>query len=360
MTRLIQRHWTIYVPIIAVLILTALWTAHPSGWAVIVPGMLLLGSVLAAVHHAEVIAERVGEPFGSLILAIAVTTIEVGLIVTLMLDASDKNSALARDTIFAAIMICCNGIVGLCLIISALRQRVATFNAAGSRNTFGAILTLSFLALALPTFTEHPGPRLSTTQLTSAAAVSLVIYVLYVFTQTVRHRDYFLPVGAEGDLIDDEQPSDVTTRAAQISTVLLMVALISVVGLAKLVSPTIEDGVSAIGLEYTIVGVLIAMMVLLPESIAAVRAALRDRVQISLNLGLGSAMASIGLTIPAVAFASIWAGPLDLGLGGVHLVLLATTAVTGILTLTGGRATTLQGGLHLTIFISYFVTSVSP
>ncbi|MEE4421577.1 calcium:proton antiporter [Streptomyces bugieae] len=356
-------HWTTVVPVLAAVLLVLTWGRSLPPPLIGLVSYFLAGAVLSAVHHAEVIAHRVGEPFGSLVLAVAVTVIEVALIVTLMADGGEKSAALARDTVFAAVMITCNGIVGLCLLVGALKRKVAVFNAEGTGAALASVATVAGLSLVLPTFTTStPGPRFSTPQLVFAALAALVLYGLFVTTQTVRHRDYFLPVTSSGEVIDTEDHADPpTARAALLSLGLLALALIAVVGLAKGVSPAIESGVAAAGLPSSVVGIVIALLVLLPETIAAVRAARRDRVQTSLNLGLGSAMASIGLTIPAVALATIWLPvPLVLGLGASHMVLLALTVIVGTLTVIPGRATPLQGGIHLTLLAAYIVLAVSP
>ncbi|MEU9300843.1 ionic transporter y4hA [Streptomyces sp. NPDC048269] len=355
--------WTLLVPVVALVALVLSWGRDLPPLAVALVALCLAGAVLAAVHHAEVVAHRVGEPFGSLVLAVAVTVIEVALIVTLMAGGGDKASSLARDTVFAAVMITCNGIVGLSLLVGALRNRVAVFNAEGSGAALATVATLAVLSLVLPTFTtSKPGPEFSTAQLTFAAVASLALYGLFVAVQTVRHRDYFLPVDIErspGEHDDHAPPP--TSRAALISLGLLLVALVAVVGDAKAVSPTIEKGVADAGLPDAVVGVIIALLVLLPETLAAVRAARRDRVQTSLNLAYGSAIASIGLTIPAIALASVWlSGPLMLGLGPVHMVLLALTVVVSALTIAPGRATLLQGGVHLVVLAAYLFLAVSP
>ncbi|MGA4848186.1 calcium:proton antiporter [Streptomyces sp. G5(2025)] len=361
--RALGTQWTAVVPLLAVVLLALTWGRDLPGVVVAVVTLVLAGAVLAAVHHAEVIAHRVGEPFGSLVLAIAVTIIEVALIVTLMADGGDKSSTLARDTVFAAVMITCNGIVGLCLLVGALRHRVALFNPEGTGAALATVATLATLCLVLPTFTTtKPGPEFSPSQLTFAAVASLVLYGLFVTTQTVRHRDYFLPLTKQGEVIDgDSHAEGPSSRQALTSLGLLALALIGVVGLAKGVSPTIESGVESAGMPHAVVGVIIALLVLLPETIAAVRATRRDRVQTSLNLALGSAMASIGLTIPAVALASLWlSGPLVLGLGATHMVLLALTVIVGTLTVVPGRATPLQGGVHLVLFAAYLELAVTP
>ncbi|MFB7932369.1 MULTISPECIES: calcium:proton antiporter [Streptomyces] len=361
--RPLTAQWTTLVPVLAAVLLVLTWGRDLPAAVVALVTLVLAGAVLSAVHHAEVVAHRVGEPFGSLVLAVAVTIIEVALIVTLMVDGGDKSATLARDTVFAAVMITCNGIVGLCLLVASLRHGTAVFNPEGTGAALATVATLATLSLVLPTFTtSKPGPEFSTVQLTFAAVSSLILYGLFVATQTVRHRDYFLPITRQGDVITaEEHAAAPTARTAMISLGLLGLALIGVVGLAKGVSPTIESGVEAAGLHQAVVGVIIALLVLLPETIAAMRSARRDRVQTSLNLALGSAMASIGLTIPAVALASVWlSGPLVLGLGATHMVLLALTVVVASLTVVPGRATPLQGGVHLVLFAAYLELAINP
>ncbi|MFD7818554.1 calcium:proton antiporter [Streptomyces sp. NPDC059785] len=361
--RSLTTQWTAVVPVLAVVLLVFTWGRDLPGLVVAVVTLVLAGSVLSAVHHAEVVAHRVGEPFGSLVLAVAVTIIEVALIVTLMADGGDKSSTLARDTVFAAVMITCNGVVGLSLLVASLRHRLAVFNAEGTGAALATVATLATLSLVLPTFTtSKTGREFSTAQLTFAAISSLVLYGLFVATQTVRHRDYFLPITRQGEVIDVDDHADAPSgRTAAVSLGLLGLALVGVVGLAKGVSPTIESAVQAAGMPQAVVGVVIALLVLLPETIAALRSARRDRVQTSLNLALGSAMASIGLTIPAVALASVWlSGPLVLGLDSLHMVLLALTVVVSSLTVVPGRATLLQGGVHLVLFAAYLELAVNP
>ncbi|AGL19780.1 calcium:proton antiporter [Actinoplanes sp. N902-109] len=356
-------HWTAYVPVVAVAALILTWGRDLPPPVVVLSALLLAGAVLAAVHHAEVVAHRVGEPFGSLVLAVAVTIIEVALIVTLMISGGEKSQSLARDTVFAAVMITCNGIVGLSLLVGALRRRFAVFNPEGTGGALAAVATIAALSLVLPSFTtSRPGPQFSPAQLGFAAVASLALYLLFVMVQTRRHRDYFLPITTAGKVIDTEEHVDPPpARTALVSVGLLLVALVAVVGLAKGVSPAVESGVASAGLPQSVVGVVIALLVLLPETIAAVRAAARDRIQTSLNLALGSAMASIGLTIPVIAVAMIWLpGPLLLGLGGTQMVLLALTVVVGTLTVVPGRANVLQAGIHLSLLAVFFFLAASP
>ena len=355
--------WTSIAPPLAIVVLIAAWGRKPGTLGAVLLAVILAAAVLAAVHHAEVVAHRVGEPYGSLVLAVAVTVIEVGLIVTLMVAGGPDTGSLARDTVFAAVMITCNGILGLSLLLGALRHGLIRFNAEGTGAALATVATLATLSLVLPSFTTaRPGPEFSTAQLAFAAVASLALYGMFVLTQTVRHRDFFLPVAPDGGVLRDEEHADPPTdRAALTSLGLLLVALVAVVGLAKVESPSIESSVAALGFPQSFVGVVIAMLVLLPETHAAANAARRERIQISLNLALGSAMASIGLTIPVIAIASIWLdGPLLLGLGATQLVLLALTVVVGVLTVVPGRATRLQGGVHLVLFAAFVFLAASP
>ncbi len=351
-------------PLLALVTVAAVWGRHLPTAVEVVVAIPLAGAVLAAVHHAEVVAHRVGEPFGSLILAVAVTVIEVGLIVTLMISGGKGVDTLARDTVFAAVMITCNGIFGLTLLIGALRERVAVFNPEGTGAALGTVITLTVLSLVLPTFTTSSrGPEFSPAQLTFAAIASITLYGLFVVVQNVRHRDYFLPPVRPGraDAGTGEHATAPTGRSALISLALLAAALLGVVGLAKVESHPIESAVSAAGLPPSFVGVIIALLVLLPETLAAARNAVRERVQIGLNLALGSGIASVGLTIPTIAIASIWlSGPLLLGLGAVQIVLLTLTAGVGILTIMPGRATLLQAVVHLCVCAAFLFLAAKP
>lgn len=362
--------WTVFTPPVAAVVLLLSWGTHPEPLVAGLIGIALIGAVLAGVHHAEVVAHKVGEPFGSLILAVAVTIIEVGLIVMLMVSGNGETSTLARDTVFAAVMITVNGIVGISLVVAALRHHLAVFNPEGTGSALATVIALAGLCLVVPAFTTtEEGPVLSGSQLTFAALASLVLYGSFVFTQTVRHRDFFLPGTtstpggwtSETDLDGDGHADPPTNREAWTSLGLLALSLLTVVGLAKVESYSIEDAVDWLGFPHAVVGVVIAMLVLAPETIAAVRAALLDRVQTSLNLAYGSAMASIGLTIPAIAIASIWLeGDLALGLEPLQLVLLVMSAVVGVLTVVPGRAKPLNGIVHLVLLAAFLLLTVAP
>lgn len=345
-------------PFVAVVLLALTWGRDVGGPLFVLVLAALGAAVLAAVYHAEVVAHRVGEPFGSLALAVAVTVIEVALIVTLMASSTSATSTLARDTVFSAVMITINGIMGLSLLIAALRSRVALFSAEGSGSALATVAALATLSLVLPTFTTStPGPTFSGHQLAFAAIASLALYALFVFVLTVRHREDFTTEEDPGDDLA-HRPS---TAATWTSLAVLLVALVGVVGLAKVGSPTLESGLRSVGLPYSFVGVIIAFVVLLPEGITAVRAARRNQVQRSINLALGSAMASIGLTIPTIAIVSIQHDEtLALGLAPVQIVLLALTVVVAMLTVTPGRSTLMQGGVHLSILAAYVFLAISP
>ncbi|WP_066553517.1 calcium:proton antiporter [Croceicoccus bisphenolivorans] len=329
---------------------------------VVLTGVALAGTVMAAVHHAEVIAHRLGEPFGTLILALAVTVLEVGLIVTLMLGAAEGAATLARDTVIAAVMIILNLLVGVCLLIGGIRHHEQSFQQTGVSAALAVLSALTVLSLVLPNYTvSEPGPVYAAPQLIFVAIVSLFLYGTFVMVQTVRHRDYFLrPEGSvEGDT--EEGGGHVTRRNALISLALLVVSLASVVLLAKGLSKPLDDAVAAAGLPKALVGVVIAALVLAPEGIAATRAALANRLQTSLNLALGSALATIGLTIPAVAIVSIMIDlPIALGLTGKGTVLLLLTLLVTTQSLATGRTTVLQGAVHLVIFGVYLFTTVVP
>lgn len=355
----IRGAWPVWAPLAGAALLVGVWGRTGPGWLMALAAVALGGCVIAAVHHAEVVAHRVGEPFGSLLLAVAVTVIEVGLIVTLMLAGGEGKSTLARDTVFAALMITCNGILGLALLAAVWKKPVVEFSAEGSRAGLATVAALATFTLVLPSFTTSTeGPTFSGVQLAFAAVASLALYGIFVFAQTIRHRDYFLPADSDDPEAHAEPPS---TAVAWRSGALLLVSLVAVVGLAKTVSPTLESLVLDAGMPLGVVAVAIALLVLLPESLAALRAARRGRMQTAVNLAYGSAIASIGLTIPAIVIASIWlSDPLQLGLNGVGVVLVALTVALGSLTVIPGRATLVQGGVHVAVFAAFLVLAFSP
>lgn len=351
--------WSIAVPLLAVLTLVLTWGSPLGlGLGTLLTAALFL-AVVCAIHHAEVVAHRVGEPYGTLVLAVAVTIIEVALIVSLMLAGGESANTLARDTVFSAVMIVCNGVVGLCLVVGGLRHGVLAFRIEGTSPALASLAALAGLALVLPSFTTTTaGPTYSASQLAFAGITSLALYSVFVFVQTVRHRDYFLPVGSNDE---DSHAPPPANWIAWTSLGLLMVSLVGVVGLAKALAPALEAGVAAVGAPKAVAGVVIALIVLLPETGAALRAARGNRMQSSLNLALGSGLASIGLTIPVVAALSPWFPfPLVLGLRPIDIVLLMLTLLVGTLTLGSGRATVMQGAVHLVLFAAFLFLTVVP
>lgn len=345
--------------------LLALKFAHlvPADSAVVlIAAAALLGAaVFAAVHHAEVLALRLGEPFGSILLAVAVTVIEVALIVSILIGGSPGSETVARDTVFAAVLIVLNGVVGLCLVLGAGRHREQSFQVQGASGMLAVLGTLATLALVMPNFTiATRGPDYAPMQLIGVGVVSLILYGVFVFVQTVRHRNYFLDVDAAPGA--PLHPSGVPSgRVAGASLVLLILSLVAVVLLAKVLSAPLDRVVAAAGLPHALVGVVIAAVVLLPEGMASVKAALANRLQSSINLALGSAVASIGLTIPTVAVVAILLDKsLVLGLSDENMVLLVLTLFVSTLTLGTGRTTVLQGAVHLVLFAVFLLFSVIP
>jgi Ca2+:H+ antiporter len=355
-----MKHWSTIAPLLAVALLVAAALLPGSFLLSVVAGPSLIGAVLAAVHHAEVVAHKVGEPLGTLVLALAVTVIEASLILSVMVAGGPDKAALARDTVYAAVMIICNGVIGLCILVGGIQHREQTFRIEGASPAYAALVALATLALVLPNYTTNaPGPFFSPAQLDFAGLVSLVLWGVFVFVQTVRHRDYFLPAEA-GEGAGDHAPPP-SALATWTSVGLLLVSLVGVVGLAKVLSPSIEAAVEAVGAPDAVVGIIIALVVLLPETVAAVRAAAANRLQTSMNLALGSALATIGLTIPAVVVASqLFHLPVVLGLEGKDQVLLLLTFLVGGMTLGSGRTSIMQGTVQLVVFAAFLFLSLVP
>jgi Ca2+:H+ antiporter len=352
--------WALLIPIAAAVLLAAALLV-PVGVALAIACLAaLMGTVIASVHHAEVVAHRVGEPFGTLVLSLAITIIEVALIVSMMLANPVGSAALARDTVFATVMIICNGVVGLCLLVGGLKHREQAFHVEGANAALATLIALTALTLVLPGFTtSSPGPTYTRPQLIFAAIMSLVLWSTFLFVQTVRHRDYFLPVDHPDDARVHAAPP--SNRLAIASFLMLIVALVAVVGLAKVLSPRIEAAMDAAGAPKSALGIAIALLVLLPETWAAARAAQANRLQTSLNLAFGSALASIGLTIPVVAATAVVRGvALPLGLDSKELVLLVLSFALASITLVSGRTHVMQGVVHLVIFAAFVFFALVP
>ena len=330
----------------------------PAGWLfAFLLLVILFGTVFAAVHHAEVIAHEIGEPYGTLLLTLAVTIIEVALIATIMLGEKEVPT-LARDTVFAVVMIVCNGLVGICIFIGGLRYREQDFQVSGANLYLSVLFMMATITLVLPNYTlTAPGPIYSTAQLGFVSVVTILLYGVFLYTQTIRHRDYFVreATGAVGG------GTPVSSRMLALSVALLLVSLLAVVLLAKKFSLVVDAGTALLGAPASFAGVLVALLILLPESIAAIAAARSNDLQKSINLALGSSVATIGLTIPAVAAAAYALDKqLVLGLNEQDMVLLLLTFILSMLTFGTGRTNVLFGLVHMVVFAVFVFMQFVP
>jgi len=349
------------VPTLGAIVL-ALAFAAPS-----MPGLVpllvagLLASVIVAVHHAEVVAHKVGEPFGTIVLALAVTAIEVALIVTMMLAGGESASGLPRDTVFAAVMLILNGIIGLSLIAGSRRHAIQRYRIDGVTAGLATLTAIVVLTLVLPNFTTTTrGPTYTSSQLLFIAVVTLVLFGSFTAFQTGRHREYFLPLDDGNPATEDVAPPP-GARVAWTSLGLLLLSLVVVVLSAKKLAPAMEAALAAAGAPQAVAGIAIAAIVLLPEGVAAVRAAIANRVQTSLNLAIGSAIASIGLTIPVVSVLAVVMGwPLALGLDGMSTVLLFLSLFVASISLRTGRTNMQLGIVHAVLLGAYLFLSFVP
>jgi Ca2+:H+ antiporter len=340
-------------PALAVLLFVAV-TATGYKFTPTAPGLLfaavllviLFGTVFAAVHHAEVIAHRIGEPFGTLLLTLSVTIIEVALIATLMLGEHEVPT-LARDTVFAVVMIVCNGLVGVCIFIGGLRYREQDFQVTGANLYLSVLFVMATISLVMPNYTlTTPGPVYSEAQLEFVSVVTILLYGVFLYIQTVRHRDYF--VGQPGG---KDEGIPISPAMLELSVALLLVSLLGVVLLAKKFSLVVDAATAAIGAPPAFAGVVVALLILLPESVSAVDAARKNDLQKSINLALGSSLATIGLTVPAVAVAAYALDKqLVLGLSEQNMVELFLTFVLSMLTFGTGRTNILFGLVHMVVF----------
>lgn len=321
--------------------------------ALLIP--LLVAAVFAAVYHAEEAAHQTGEPFGTLILTIAVTIIELALIISLLLTGK-ASPTLVRDTVYAVIMIITTGLVGLCIVTGGLKFREQVFDVTAAKIYLVVLIVLASLTLILPNYTSTiPGPEYSNGQIAFVSFVTLLLYGVYLYSQTVLYRGYFMGSG-------DESASAEASSAKLLKAILLLVlALAAVILLAKLFSAVVTFAVAAAGAPITAVGVIIAAIVLTPESIAAVKAARGDNLQKSLNLALGSSIATIGLTVPAMAVANaILDKHMVLGLEARDVTLVVTTLAASMLTFGTGRTNVLFGFVHLVLFAVFMFLVFVP
>lgn len=351
--------WTTSIPLIACIL-------YLSGYLdtnivlQIIGGILLIFCVMSAVHHSEIVAHRVGEPFGTIILAVSITIIEVAIIVSLMITGGEEYAAFARDTVYAAVMLILNGIVGLSLFIGARRYHTQTFSPHSVKIALVSLISIVAFTLILPSFTSsEPGPYYTEVQLLFEFFACIAIYASFIFAQSVKHREYFITTN--GDEQNKHEASPVSNKSLLISLVFLLISLTIVVLLAKSLSHPIEDVIVDRGLPKSLVGIIIAAVILLPEGIAAVSAAINNKLQTSLNLALGSAIASIGLTIPTVSLASyIYDFPLILGLDALSIILLLISILTVMLSLIGGRTHSVYGVVLLVNLVAYIFLTINP
>lgn len=356
-------NWVPFLPYICLVALIGLsFVSEPSIYVSAITFAFLTVAVLSSVYHAEDIAHSIGEGLGALVLALSVTVIEAGLIISLMSSGGDGASSIARDTIFAAVMIICNGMVGICLLLGGLKYKEVGFQFRGANSLLLVIVALAVICFILPNYTTSIiGPYYNAGQLIFVSTMAILLYIALIITQTRTHRYYFEYVTEMSKEV--EPPPKTETNKIELikSFVALFIGLATVIGLAKLISPAIESSLALIGAPKAVVGLFIALIVLLPEAITAVLAAKENRLQTSLNLALGSGAASIALTIPVVsAFSIIKNQPLMLGLDAKSMVFLFLTIVTCILTLGNGRATALHGVVHLIIMLAYFAVTLIP
>jgi Ca2+:H+ antiporter len=344
--------WTYLVPVIAMVLY---FTVPVDGHFIVslLAGVFLMGGVMAAVHHAEVVANRVGEPYGTIVLAVAVTLLEASIIVSLMLAGGEGSESYARNTLFAAVMLILNGILGMSMLVGALKYKEQTFQNKSVTIALVSLVSILVLTLVLPNFTTSvSGPHYSKSQLVIVTIACVLIYAAFLFTQTIRHREYFLAQ-------TEEEHTIISRKESWVSLVFLLVCLGVVILLAKSLSPVIERGVVSAGLPSELVGVFIAAVILLPEGIAAVRAASNNKFQTSINLALGSALASIGLSIPTVAIlCTAMDLPLVLGLDSKSMVLLGLSVFTVMLSLNKGRTNGLYGSVLLVNLMMYIFTII--
>jgi Ca2+:H+ antiporter len=350
--------WTVSLPLLACLLFFSGYI-YESVTFQIIAGFLLIGSVMSAVHHSEIIAHRVGEPYGTIILAVAITIIEVSVIVSLMISGGNEAISLARDTVYAATMLILNGIVGLCLFIGGLKHHEQTFSKHSVTIALVSLVSIIMFTLILPTFTKSiSGPYYSSSQMIFASIACILIYSSFIFAQTIRHREYFLT--NEQGTKETVKPF-ITKRSLITSAVFLLVSLAIVVLLAKTLSPSIEEIIVSYNLPKTLVGIVIATIILLPEGIAAIIAARNNKLQTSLNLALGSALASIGLTIPVVSIVChFYDIQIILGLDYLAIILLMLSVLTVMLSLNSGRSNIVYGTVLLVNLMAFVYLIVYP
>ena len=354
---------------VALVILVAGWWLKPvfatSGAANFAVGIafaaFFIGALLAAIlatRHAEHLAERFGEPYGTLMLTLSAISLEIATVVTVMLHNAD-NPAFGRDTMFSVVMIVLNGIIGIALLVGGLRHHEQTYNLRGAKAYLSLLIPLATLALIWPDFTVTSGVgTLSLVQKLFLLVMSLLLYAAFMVIQTRTHTSFFV---AEGEAMEQAPAHPESSRSGAFHAVLLVVYLVLVVLLAKLFALPLETGVARLGMPAMLAGFAVALLVLAPEGIAAIRAARQNQMQRAMNIGLGTALSTIALTVPAILLIDLFLGRTAvLGLSSANMMMLVLTFFVSILTLGSGRTNAMQGLVHLLLFLAYVVLIFSP
>lgn len=336
------------------------WPLAAQGFAWIIPLCLAFSTVFVVLHHAENVARRVGEPYGTLLLTLAVTAIEVSVIVSLMLEG-ENNPTLARESVFSTVMIVSTGVVGTCLFVGGLLHHKQDIRREGTNSFLAVLIALAVLSLVLPDYTlTADAGSFSALQLGFVAMLSVLLYGAFLFSQMVRHQDDFLE---DMTAVDAREETASGHGGIAVHVLFLIVGLVGIVLLAEQIASGLEAGLAAfdVGHPDAVIGAFIATLVLMPESVSAIRAALRNEPQRSLNIALGSACATIGLTIPAVATVCLVTGrDLTLGLGAGDMVLLLLALTLSVVSFGTGRTNVLTGLVHLVVFLAYLLLIVVP
>jgi Ca2+:H+ antiporter len=360
----LRREWPLVVNLATTglfLLFGAAWLAdlsNPVWFAFLLLWLIavILLSALAVVRHAESVAARLGEPLGTLILTLSVTGIEVMMIAAVMY-AEHGNQTLARDAMFAVVMIVLNGMVGLSLLLGGLRHHEQTYNLQGANAFLAVIIPLAVLGLVLPNFTvSSPGPTFSPLQAAFLIVMSIGLYGVFLAIQNVRHRDYFVAPEQPREGGNTESHALHESGPVAYHAPLLLAYLLPLVLLSKQIAVPINHGIHVLHAPPALGGFLVSMLVLSPESVGAVRAALANQLQRSVNLLLGSVLATISLTIPAVLTIGFLTGQtIVLGLGPVDMTLLLLTLAVSTLTFASARTNVLLGAVHLLLFLAYLM-----
>ena len=339
---------------------------------------VIIWAAFGVVHEAEVLAGRLGEPYGTLILTLSIVIIEVALISAVMLGAKGAPT-LGRDTMFAVLMIVLNGVVGIGLLVGGLRHFAQSYNMKGASSYLAVIIPLTVIPLVLPNFTTSTGEgTLTVLQSVSFSVFTLALYGAFLVLQTGRHRSFFVeptreqappvrsaphgraPDSGEIDVVEDDGHED-PGGATSTHVLLLLATILPIVILAKSLAVVLDFGIIQLGAPVALGGILIAMVVFTPECIAALRAISANQLQRAINLCLGAAASTLGLTVPAVLAIGLFTGQeVVLGLSKANMVILAMTLLLSTLTFTGTRTTMLEGAVHLSVFFVFLVLVFSP